>query len=1630
MKENSLWTMNDEDRRKYRKYFEELSPNNESLSGEKAKEFLLKSKLASQQLCKIWDLADYNKDGRLDQYEFMIACYLVKCILTFQLTLPSALPPSLHPLNLAKSDNSNQQPLYVQQQQQQQQQFNHHQQQQPPKLPQQEQQQQQSYDDSNAFRIEEKCVTKKSNNSSIDLTSRKGSCSATNEQTIGLATSSDCEEYLGRYMKLLNTKLLNGKIGGNICRQEMLRYNLPKELLAKIWMQCDTDQDGKLSAPEFVLALHLCNELSKNNFLRQQSLDNPSYLSQNVSSQFREQMLTLSINYATKIIQRNPPSKLVTQPSTTVQSTTLISTKKPSIDLLTDSTTSSTVSYEERRRKNFQAGEAELERRRMQRREQESLERRTKEEKERQREEDRRRQQEEHEKRRNLELDKELERQRQIEAEKEVERREAQRQARLEHEKRRLFEEERKRIQELEQQRNRLRESIDTLMSRNRSIQLEIDAIKEKMMNERDRLVEKKNQEQSLRETIDQFKQELLSAELQMSLMNEKYDKSKIQLESLGKMKNDLQQNFNNIKSSQSTDTIIKGEQAIQEIGRRLDEMKNELSRLENECEEKRQNVEHRKKEMITLESKYSSLRVELLQQYTSTKDKFNYISQLINDELEKENEKPLNELITDFDPFKVDNSPTTFPLKEVINLKEDPFLVSSSSSCEVKTEMKELISTSKIIQPVNELSIEDKTIYLAMFQFMGEADDELSIEIDDEFYVKETCENAWALAVNIITKKSGLVPLNFLQVKPSSIPISEMEGKEYEKGICIKNFLPQKNNHLKLNESDPIRIYGDNGIWYSGSVNDKVGWFPKECVEIVNSVESSMTNEEKESPDYPLYEARYQYNSGMVDDLEFQTGDIIVVMKQETEDGNNEWWEGYVQTNSKRIGIFPANHVAKLSQDTSANHSSGEVNVDKPIFDPFIMANDNLPSFDELALAIRQNEDSSTDALPFICGEVIRIISKDETTGIWNGSLLFDEKLKGYFASDYVHLLSEEDSKRIKENLKNDTKGKVYGLAMYEYQPQNDDELGIVTGDVIEIERNYSNASSWWNGRLIYSNGEKLSNIRNGVIPTNFIRLLSVLDDTKKFVSLNYAKKINTSSINHHRARCLNELIETERRYVGDLHMFFESIIARVIQSHLLPKTIELILANEWKRISFVNEQLVHSLLERSNNIPHLSQMICGDLMCEQLQIMRSSYARYCCHQNIMLRHFHNLSENSDEMKSIIKHVTDEKKISVDYRTYLMLPFQRLTKYPLMLHEIVKNTEVEHIDYESCKMGEELSRDLLKQLNETLKLNDNISKLEWCQQHILPTDDETCKNFVYFNCLTEAGEQRQLIHYDVVNMLKKGRCVLFLFNDIILITTIINCANDVQTSLFSDEHLISLRTKRAPIHLKNLHHMKKCEKMSFSFVQFSKTYLFQCSSIIGRDMWMKRLEEAQETFERNRSDQYGKLKYLNMTRKSIGMIKIDLPKIHHLNVQRTTDLMYEMCMDSIYLIVSLGTQSKKFITNNVQQMPNENMIRIEWNEQISLFYLSHLKQILNFAFFYVQGDKLIGRYEILIEDLLKRSERMTTRHDIVEGIKEKSLKDFINSYDSNIFEYENPLKMDLSHDNEFTFHAISFIRK
>lgn len=77
--------------------FEALNPVGGFLSPDVAKDVLMRTGLAKDQLRKIWNLSDMDRDGHFDHHEYVVAMFLCDAVIQKGRPIPDELPPSLVP---------------------------------------------------------------------------------------------------------------------------------------------------------------------------------------------------------------------------------------------------------------------------------------------------------------------------------------------------------------------------------------------------------------------------------------------------------------------------------------------------------------------------------------------------------------------------------------------------------------------------------------------------------------------------------------------------------------------------------------------------------------------------------------------------------------------------------------------------------------------------------------------------------------------------------------------------------------------------------------------------------------------------------------------------------------------------------------------------------------------------------------------------------------------------------------------------------------------------------------------------------------------------------------------------------------------------------------------------------------------------------------------------------------------------------------------------------------------------------------------------------------------------------------------------------------------------------------------
>nr|XP_020652410.1 intersectin-2 isoform X2 [Pogona vitticeps] len=630
----NIWAITSEERMKYDKQFDSLKPIGGYVTGDQARTFFLQSGLPSPVLAEIWALADLNKDGKMDQQEFSIAMKLIKLKLQGQplpvvlppimkqppvfsplisarfgmgsmpnLSIPASVPtitplapmssfasvtsipplvisaallPSTSTSSLPNGTSNLLQPLPVSYSS---------------TLPHSSSysSMMRGFSGANIQKTQSLIDLGSSSSNSSSTTSLTGNSPKTGSSDWAVPQASRLK-YRQKFNGL--DKSMSGYLSGFQAKNALLQSKLSQTQLATIWSLADIDGDGQLKAEEFILAMHLTDMAKAGQPL---PLTLPLEL---VPPTFRNGKCVENTNCLLPTyqkIQEDPPQKLP-------------------------------VTFEDKRKANYERGNMELEKRRQVLLEQQQREAERKAQREREEKERREREQQEQERKKQLELERHLERQRELEKQreeerrKEMERREAAKQE-LEHQRR--LEWERIRRQDLLNQRNREQEVMVKLTSKKKSLNLELDALNDKHQQISGRLQDVRNRKQNQKNELDVLEKKCDLESIEVKGLHKQLQEYQNRLILLVPEKRQLSEKITHMQLDKSPNTDLnslhKKSSEKEELCQRLRE---QLDTLEKETASKLSEMDAFNNQLKELREAYSTQQLALKQLHKRKQDK------------------------------------------------------------------------------------------------------------------------------------------------------------------------------------------------------------------------------------------------------------------------------------------------------------------------------------------------------------------------------------------------------------------------------------------------------------------------------------------------------------------------------------------------------------------------------------------------------------------------------------------------------------------------------------------------------------------------------------------------------------------------------------------------------------------------------------------------------------------------------------------------------------------------------------------------------------------------------------------------------------------------------------------------
>ncbi|XP_014105662.1 PREDICTED: sorbin and SH3 domain-containing protein 1 isoform X12 [Pseudopodoces humilis] len=305
--------------------------------------------------------------------------------------------------------------------------------------------------------------------------------------------------------------------------------------------------------------------------------------------------------------------------------------------------------------------------------------------------------------------------------------------------------------------------------------------------------------------------------------------------------------------------------------------------------------------------------------------------------------------------------------------------------------------------------------------------------------------------------------------------------GSEMRPARAKFDFKAQTLKELPLQKGDIVYIYKQiDQNWFEGEHHGRVGIFPRSYIELLPPAEKAQPK--KPLPlqvlEYGDAIAKFNFNGDTQVEMSFRKGERITLIRRVDEN----WYEGRISGTSRQ-GIFPVTYVEVLKRPVVKNA------IDYP--DPPVslspsrsMTASPQPSHHSLRAGpdLTESEKSYVEA---VCSEIINIAEKS-VHYCSTISQPLDSRHK-VTSNDHKSSLIISQQPQAQQQGASPERSQtprdiVSYQALYSYTPQNDDELELRDGDIVDVMEKCDDG--WFVGTSRRTR-------QFGTFPGNYVKLL-----------------------------------------------------------------------------------------------------------------------------------------------------------------------------------------------------------------------------------------------------------------------------------------------------------------------------------------------------------------------------------------------------------------------------------------------------------------------------------------------------------------------------------------------------------
>ncbi|GAA5798518.1 hypothetical protein EDC94DRAFT_593478 [Helicostylum pulchrum] len=557
-----------------------------------------------------------------------------------------------------------------------------------------------------------------------------------------------------------------------------------------------------------------------------------------------------------------------------------------------------------------------------------------------------------------------------------------------------------------------------------------------------------------------------------------------------------------------------------------------------------------------------------------------------------------------------------------------------------------------------------------------------------------------------------------------------------------------------------------------------------------------------------------YEYQGVREDDLSFSANETLKA--HPSKDKGSDWWYG-TSLSTNQVGFFPRTYVEVIEEAFRV----------KTLY------------------AFTKNR---PDDLEFTENEVIVVQPfQDENSDWWYGTNE-DTEESGYFPKTYVekidsastnyHISPSSTSMSIPIGGGSSHQNKHHpggilltvtdhdfprGLSAPNTPIMKKANLGVDKAQLSKRRRAASSVSTANNSHI---STPQLIFPRSGSVSENLELLTwaSTMDPIELEAILPEERK---------RQEAIFELIATERSYLNDLQMIINIFYADSAK-YLSQDERDVVFSNI-DDLLICNTALLSDMETRQNEKANVVDKI-GDVFLRHADGLQC-YSTYCRNQSYATKFLQKKREDDQWFEVFLKTAQTRVECrSLDLSHFLLEPVQRITRYPLLLRQILNNTPKKHPDYALVRSGLSIAQKVLEDVNEETRRFENIQKMSELSR-ILDMESTDRLNI----------PGREFVMDGALFKSKSGRKLHgFLFNDVLILA-------EPLKSLSQKGYLYSLYREPMPIDKVSVRQQQtmalkssftsNTDDLSFQIVYGSQVIAVRTSSASHKRQWMNQIQ-------------------------------------------------------------------------------------------------------------------------------------------------------------------------------------------